>query len=77
MANASVDDKALIAEKVRLAHWARLVKRMTRLTCMAIVSWALVVPTSARGDNYPARPIRIISPYAPGGSNDIVARILA
>ncbi|WP_165838703.1 tripartite tricarboxylate transporter substrate-binding protein [Roseicella frigidaeris] len=31
----------------------------------------------ARAEAFPARPVRILVPYGPGGSSDIVARILA
>ena len=31
----------------------------------------------AAADDYPSRPIRLIIPFPPGGSNDIVGRIVA
>jgi tripartite-type tricarboxylate transporter receptor subunit TctC len=39
----------------------------------------LAVPVSAAwaAENYPARPLRFIVPYPPGGGNDFVARVLA
>ena len=37
----------------------------------------LVAPTLARGaDDFPSRPIRIVVAYAPGGGNDLFARVL-
>jgi tripartite-type tricarboxylate transporter receptor subunit TctC len=36
---------------------------------------AFAVPAAAQ--DYPARSIRLIIPFAPGGSNDVVGRIIA
>jgi tripartite-type tricarboxylate transporter receptor subunit TctC len=42
----------------------------------AVVFTTTVAPAIAQ-DNYPARPVKIIAPQAPGGGVDLVARIIA
>ena len=42
---------------------------------LALASIALAAPAAA--DDYPTRSIRLIIPFAPGGSNDVVGRIIA
>ena len=43
----------------------------------SLLAAAALVPAAARAADFPARSVRIIVPYGPGGSSDIVARILA
>src|SRR5215208_5270531 len=40
-------------------------------------AFAVLVAANAVAQTYPAKPIRIIDGFAPGGSSDIVARVIA
>ena len=51
---------------------------MRALICTALVGIALIqCPERPRAEDYPARPVTFVSPYAPGGGIDLLARLLA
>jgi len=41
------------------------------------VAFGMVAATGARAQSWPAKPIRIVVPYPPGGSSDIIARAIS
>ena len=52
-------------------------RTFTNAAIAALAILAGLMPAQAAEDDYPNRPVKIIVPFAPGGSTDVVARILA
>ena len=50
---------------------------MQRRSLLTSLALSALCTTAAWAQNYPERPIKLVVPYAPGGSADIVARLIA
>lgn len=52
-------------------------KLPNRRQIIGLAAAAMSLPTLAQTSNFPQRPVRIVVPYTTGGSNDVIARLLA
>ena len=53
--------------------------KLPRRTFLHLAAGAAALPVVSRvawAQNYPSRPVRIIVGYAPGGSTDLLARLM-
>ena len=50
---------------------------MKRILLNSLFAAALILPQATHAQTYPAKPIRFIMPYPPGGSSEILARPIA
>jgi tripartite-type tricarboxylate transporter receptor subunit TctC len=51
--------------------------RFVRAAAVAALMPACVAPGLAHSQAYPVKPVRVVIPWPPGGSNDVVGRIVA
>ena len=55
----------------------RPLNRRTVLTGAAAIAGVSLLPHRARADQWPTRPVKLVVPFAAGGTTDILARVVA
>ncbi len=52
-------------------------QRRTMNRLLAVATFSAALPTLVLAQGYPTKPVRLIVPFAPGGTTDIIARVVA
>lgn len=59
-----------------MRQWSRAISLLARTVSVAVLASVTAAP-AAMAQAYPERPVKIVSPWPPGGSNDTISRLLA